>query len=159
MLLQPLIYWLFNHWAQCKRRNQHFLLTLMMVCCTFIAKPEHLVAALLSSLQIIQLFLSLLSSSTPAGRRGATMQQTPCQPAWGHCDQWISTFTPVRRTNCTLLRLTWQNGKHIPFIIAQEMGTLFVSDGSTKEGASLLSSRRHLAGCNENGASSPKASR
>lgn len=66
MLLQPLIYWLFNHWAQCKRKNQRFLLTLMMVCCTFIAKPEHLVAALLSSLEILQLVLSLLSSSTPA---------------------------------------------------------------------------------------------
>lgn len=122
MLLQPLIYWLLNHWAQCKSYNQHLLLTLIIVCGSFIAKLVFAGNFAVVIREIIQLFLSILSSSISTGWRGATVQQPPCDLVRGPSHQW--TFLPpplLHRCHTTpTSRLAWHNAQQIPFIIAQE---------------------------------------
>lgn len=85
LLLQPLIYWFLNHWAQCKSYNQHFILTVIVVCGRFIAKLVHLPATLSS----LEKFSSFLVSLVLFDLHRLTRSNN----AWRHSDQWISTNT------------------------------------------------------------------
>lgn len=121
MLLQPQINGFLNHWAECKSYNQHFHLTAIIVPGSFIAKLVHLLETSLGG--FFQLSCLSCPPRPPLVDEEQKFNKSPCKPAWGHSDQWISTLAPPPpSTNDTRLRLTWHNDKQIPFIVAQGDG-------------------------------------
>lgn len=91
MLLQPLIYWLLNHWAQCKSHNQHFHLTVIMVSGSFIAKLEHLLKTLLSFEKFSIFLVSLVLLDLLRLTRSSNATKLPANPPE---DVLISGFKP-----------------------------------------------------------------